>query len=203
MNDKWQLRVYDDESVYVAELTGPAEIGRQQSRDEKHPAHFPVGDGWRVVIAPLDEITISRRHLKVKPLPDGRFQISNKSSHQTVGLPNGQELGPATACTVAFPLMLQFGRRTIRLQVQARDTSLESLPTPTLLPGHGTLMPGIQAFARPGGKAMEPAQLMEWIHAFLGLLQSAAGSEDFFVKAARALVELVKLGISRKAAITA
>ena len=61
------------QSVYVADLTGPAEIGRQQNKDEKHPAHFQVKDGWHVVIAPLEEITISRQHLEVKPLPDGRF----------------------------------------------------------------------------------------------------------------------------------
>ena len=30
----WQLRVYDNESVYVADLTGPAVIGRQQSKDD-------------------------------------------------------------------------------------------------------------------------------------------------------------------------
>jgi len=197
MSDKWQLRVYDDERAYVADLNGPAEIGRQQSKDEKCPAHYQLGDTWRVVIAPLDEITISRRHLKVKPLPDGRYQITNKSSHQVVSMPNGQELGPSTACIVSFPLVLQFGRRTIRLQAAARDDSLESLPTPTLVPGYATLMPGIQAFARPGGTAMEAPQLMEWLQAFLGLLHSAAGSEDFFVKAARALVELVKLDSGR------
>ena len=38
---------------------------------------------------------------------------------------------------------------------------------------------------------------MEWLHAFLGLLHSAAGSEDFYVQAARALVDLVKLDSGR------
>ena len=38
---------------------------------------------------------------------------------------------------------------------------------------------------------------MAWIQAFLGLLQSAAGSNDFYTKAAGALVELVNLDSGR------
>ena len=60
MIDRWQLRAEDSKSVYVADLTGVADIGRQQSKDEKHPCHYQVKEGWRVVIAPLEEITISR-----------------------------------------------------------------------------------------------------------------------------------------------
>jgi adenylate cyclase len=191
MNDTWQLRVYDDERAYVADLTGPAEIGRQQNREETAPAHFLIGETWRVVIAPIDDTAISRRHLSVKPMPDGRFQFTNTTSHQILRLAGGQEIGPGAAWTVSLPLMLQIGRYTLRFQAVPRDLSIDRLPTPTMIPGSGSIIPGIQAFA------IQAADLMEWIQAFLGLLHSAAGSEDFFVKAARAVVDLVKLDSGR------
>ncbi|MBI1832119.1 MAG: adenylate/guanylate cyclase domain-containing protein, partial [Planctomycetes bacterium] len=47
------------------------------------------------------------------------------------------------------------------------------------------------------GQSMQAGPLMDWIHAFVGLLRSAAGSEDFYIQAARALVDLVHLDIGR------
>ena len=44
---------------------------------------------------------------------------------------------------------------------------------------------------------MEAGQLTAWIQAFLGLLHSAAGSDDFYDEAARALVDLVRLDSGR------
>src|SRR5438552_3421022 len=123
MNDSWQLRVYDSERlIYEADLTGPADIGRQQGEDEKRPGdavfrpwHFPAGKGSRVVIAPLKESTVSRKHVEVKPLPDGRFLLTNKSATQVVGL-QGRELKPGEAAEVTIPAVVRLGNRTIRLQ---------------------------------------------------------------------------------------
>jgi adenylate cyclase len=199
MNDRWQLRVYDNERVYVAELTGPAEIGRQQNKDEAQPSHKKVNNGWRVVIAPLDEVTISRRHLEVKPLPDGRFLLANKSANQVVGLPDSQELQPGASCQMSAPVMIRLGSKTLRLQVPEEDPPLESLPMATLAPGSNSLISGLMqaTIGKSCGPAMDADQLTAWIQAFLGLLQSAAGTEDFYVQAARALVDLVKLDSGR------
>jgi len=199
MNERWQLRVFDNERVYVAELTGPAEIGRQQNRDEAQPAHKKVNDAWRVVIAPLDEVTISRRHLEVMPMADGRFLLANKSANQVVGLPDGQELQPGASCQMSVPVMIRLGSKTLRLQVPEEEPPPESLPMATLAPGSSSLISSlVQAtIGKSGGPAMEAGQLTAWIQAFLGLLQSAAGSEDFYVQATRALVDLVKLDSGR------
>src|SRR5258708_6933079 len=121
MNDRWQLRVYDNERAYVCELTGPAEIGRQQTKEETQPSHIKVGEIWRVVIAPLDEVTISRRHLEVRPQADGRFLLSNKSANQVVGLPNGQDLKPGASAPVTLPVVLRVGAKTLRLQAAAPE----------------------------------------------------------------------------------
>src|SRR5437867_4306362 len=162
MNDRWQLRVYDNERVYIAELSGSAEIGRQQSKDEAQPSHVKVNDGWRVSIAPLDEVTISRRHLEVKPQADGRFLLSNKSANQVVGLPNGQDLPPGGSCHLSLPAMIRLGKKTIRIQkVEDEDEALASLPMATLAPGSSSLISGLMnaTIGKAGGPTMEADQL--------------------------------------------
>jgi adenylate cyclase len=191
MNDLWQLRVSEgDRPVYVAELTGPAEIGRQQSDAEKLPSHFRKDGRWRVVIAPLKETTISRMHLEVKPLAGGRFVLHNRSTNQVVdGLPGGA-LKPGDSCETTMRAVIQLGNKTIRLSMveENEDEPLESLSQATLAPGSHALLVGAE---------LVPDNLMGWIQAFLGLLNHAAGTDDFFVKASRALVDLVKLDSGR------
>ena len=217
MSDSWQLRLYDSERlVYEADLTGSADIGRQQNDDEKRPGdavfrpwHSTVVArspdhgttiNWRVVIAPLRESTISRKHVEVKPLPDGRFQLTNKSAAQVVSLP-GRDLKPGEAGEVTFPVVIRIGNRTLRMQLAEieDDEALACLPMATLAPGGSSLVPSLvnAAVGKIDGPGMEAAQLTAWIQTFLGLLQSATGSEDFYAQAARALVDLVKLDSGR------
>jgi adenylate cyclase len=205
MNDQWQLRVYENERlVYEADLTGAAEIGRQLNEDEKRPNdlsfrpwHFPLKDGWRVVIGSLKEITISRKHLEVRPLGDNKFLLTNRSTTQTVGILS-KELHPAESSEVTFPAVVWLGGKTLRLHPVEEEGPLSSLPMATMAPGAHSPLPMVQAsLVRNGGPTMEADQLAAWIQAFLGLLHSAAGSDDFYLEAARALVDLVKLDSGR------
>ncbi len=192
---------------YEAVITGIAQLGRQQNDDEKkigdvvfRPWHFQAGPVWRVVIASLKETTVSRKHLEVKPLPSGRFLLTNMSVAQPVGLP-ARELKPGESTEVSLPAVVQLGIKTVRLQLveeEPLDNPLASLPMATLAPGKGSLASHMQAaIARADGPGMNADQLISWIQAFLDLLHSAAGSEDFYVKAARAMVDLVKLDSGR------
>ncbi|MBI2804922.1 MAG: adenylate/guanylate cyclase domain-containing protein [Planctomycetes bacterium] len=198
MNDHWQLRVYDSGHLYVADLSGAADIGRQQTKEETQPSHVRTKDGWRVVIAPMEDISISRQHLGVEPLADGRFLLTNKSAKLLVSLPNNQDLAPGESSKVALPVVVRVGRKMLRLQPFQEDELLKSLPLATLAPGSDSPLPGLRVnFGQRGAEGMDADQLLAWIQAFLGLLQSAAGSEDFYAKAAAALVDLVKLDSGR------
>lgn len=198
MHDRWQLRVYDSGHLYVADLSGAAEIGRQQTKEETQPSHARTGDLWRVVIAPVEDVTISRQHVSVEPLADGRFLLSNKSAKLLVGLPNNQDLKPGESTKVSLPVVLRVGRKMLRLQPPQEDERLNSLPMATIAPGSGSLLRGLGLnLGKTASDGMDADRLMAWIQAFLGLLQSAAGSTDFYVKAASALVNLVKLDSGR------
>ena len=160
------------------------------------PSHTRIARGAGASRSPRwKTFTISRQHLEVEPLGDGRFQLANKSAKLLVGLPNNQDLEPGATCKVTLPVVLRVGRKMLRLQPgESEEEPMRSLPQATLAPGSGSLMPVLRVtFPQNDRDAMDAAQLMEWIQAFLGLLQSAAGSEDFYVKAANALVDLVKL----------
>jgi adenylate cyclase len=205
MNESWMLRIYDGERlIYEADLSGAAEIGRQVNEDEKRtgdvtfrPWHYAVKDSWRVVIAPLKDITISRKHIEVMPLGEQRFRVTNRSATQALGLMS-KELQPGESSDVTFPAVIWLGGKTIRLLPAEEEESLSSLPMATMAPGANSPMPMMQAIGRIGSEsAMGADQLNAWIQAFLGLLHSAAGSEDFYSEAARALVDLVKLDSGR------
>lgn len=200
IKNRWQLRVYDSGHLYVADLTGSAEIGRQQTKEEMQPSHTRLNNSaWRVVIAPMEDVTISRQHLDVEPLADGRFLLTNKSAKLLVELPNSQSLEPGANTKVSLPIVLRVGRKMLRLQEAANDEPMHSLPQQTIAPGTPTPgFPGLRPALIPKNDSpMGAEQLMAWIQAFTGLLQAAAGSEDFYVKAARALVDLVHLDSGR------
>jgi adenylate cyclase len=209
MNDRWQLKVYDSGHLYVAELMGAAEIGRQKTKEETQPSHTLTRDGWRVVIAPVEDIDISRQHLGVEPLADGRVILLNKSNKLRIVLDDEQSLEPGETCKVSLPIVVRLGRRVLRLEALRDEKSappeapigsdsVHTLPLASMAPGSVSLLPEMRAtLARAEGQAMASDQLVSWIEAFLGLLQSAAGSEDFYDKAARALVDLVRLDSGR------
>src|SRR5262245_30116992 len=123
MNDRWHLRVTDTKGiVYEAtDLEGPAVIGRQQNSDEKLHSHVQVDGRWRIVIAPLTEDNVSRRHLEVKPIAAGQVLLTNKSDKQPVRLTNGQELGPKANCVVTLPTVVKMGSKTVRLYLEEDD----------------------------------------------------------------------------------
>ena len=204
MNDRWQLLVYDSERlVYEADMTGSAEIGRQQSEAEKRPGdvvfrpwHVQAKGVSRVVIAPLKETSVSRKHLEVKPLEGGRFLLTNRNVRQRLSV-QGLELEAGTSHEVTAPAVVQLGNRTVRLQA-AEVEPMASLPTATIAPGSGAPLFNMQDMVNTGNlPGMETAQLLAWIDAVIGLLQSAAGSDDFYDRAARAIVGLVKLDSGR------
>jgi len=195
---RWQMRVDSGAHVYVAELSGFASIGRQQAADEVHPSHTRCLDGWRVVVARADDHTVSRRQLDVTPLSDGRFLLANRSGTHAVGLPNNEKLEPGASCAVRLPIDVRLGALILRLLALAASDDLQCLPLAPFAPGAGVPLQSMSArIAGANGIAIPNERLLEWLQTFVGLLHSAAGSNDFFVLAARALVDLVKLDSGR------
>lgn len=187
-------------------LEGAVELGRQ---DQGEPAPTDAnglpcveraGQPRRVLIAPSAEKRISRKHVQIEPLEGNRVRITNRSDTRSVRLHSGEELPhQGDALEVALPVVLLFGARSIRIQPVGADTAdnLMSLSGITVAPGSdfdGILT--LSAATRATGDA-DMETLVRWIQATMSVLHSAASSDDFFQRAARALVELVGLDTGR------
>ncbi len=193
MSDSWQLRLYEDRKLlYTAELTGPAELGRQSAPDEALYSQRPAPVGRRIVIALKDEKSIPRRCVLIEPLAEGGFRLTNLSAERPLGLPDdATDLKPNASAAVSANALLALGKKTIRLQkTDGQRPPLRGLADATAPPGRSAY-----ATVPPAGAAMR--DLVPWLQAAMDVLQSAAGSADFFDKAARAVVDLVNLDSGR------
>jgi len=201
MLESWQLKIFENrQEVFAAELVGPAVLGRQDKGQREDGPYWKKQENgvWRVVIAPVEEDVISRKQLLIEPLTRDKVKLTNLGKKQC--LVNGNALNADGSCEAWLPASLTVGTKAIRIQAcVAEDQALQSLANATRAPGSNFLA----SLARPLGaslpvkEGMDAEALVRWIDALLGVLQSAAGSLDFFTRAARAIVDLVGLDSGR------
>ena len=196
MSAPWQLRIYEQQRlVHTAEGTGLVELGRQAVGEPGPVAELHDSGVRRLGIARLDEDTVSRKHVRLEPLADGRLRLTNLSQKLPILLGTGSEAAPGKAVEVTVPAMFVVGRRTIRLQSAEPAPPMLALPEATLPPLAST--PPRKTGRLPSALGMEAEQLCRWLQAAMGVLQGVAGSREFFPRAARAMVDLVGLDSGR------
>lgn len=195
-----QIRIHDRRQlVYSADLDGVLHLGRQRDVAEKPYSHAKDGDHWRVVIARVDESFVSRDHVRVEPLSDGGVRLTNLSDKSAVRLEAGPELKPKGSHEAPLPLALVFGTKSVRLQQPREDeVVMQTLAEATLAPASDIDVAGVLSGLKPppGGGADAEA-FVRWMRVTMDVLQSAAGAQDFFTRAARAVVDLVGFDAGR------
>ncbi len=198
MPTRLNVRVYENRQiVYEDDFEGALELGRQD-RGEPEPFKALLRDGRdRLIIARGGENDVGRRHALLEPLPDGRLRLHNRSTSQPIRLQEGREVAPGSTCELALPLVLALGQKTVRVQGTQVATDLHGLPGLTLRPGAGPPVVPLPALTAVGGNSVERKALVSWLHALLDVVQAAAGSADFFERAAGAAVDMVNLDSSQ------
>jgi adenylate cyclase len=197
-----QIRVYDQQALAYEspELDGPVEIGRQKPGEEGPYALSLTDSGrQRLIVARLDEATVSRRHILVEPLAAGRVRLTNLRD-MNVRVPGSTELRPGTAFEFSLPCDFPLAKRTIRIvAAESDDQALYSLAEPTRLPGRleGGLSTGIPLLNLEPGAALDPEAVSSWLYAVVGVLQSAVHSIDFYQKGAQAALGIIGLDTCR------
>ncbi len=204
MTVPWEIRVYEKQQLlHSEEVDGDLELGRQQEeRGEPGPFSRQEGDVHRLVIASGTERDISRRHVLVEPLADGKFRLNNVSSNLKVGLADGTELRPSASCELPLPVVFRLGRKTLRIQEPEADSvsgHLQSLAEASLAPGNapGTVPPFASLPLAAAASGVATDRVVLWLKAAMDVLQSAANSSDFYSRAERAAVDLVPLDSAR------
>src|SRR5438105_12788551 len=103
MSAAWQLRVYEQRRlVHSAEGSGPLEMGRQTVGEPGPFAETNNTAGRRLVIARLEDDSVSRKHVRLDPLTDGRIRLANLSQKLPVQLNGSDNVPPGGTSEVAL-----------------------------------------------------------------------------------------------------
>ena len=196
------LKVYEEHHLLATlTISRPTDVGRRDpSAAEPAPyVWLPRPGDDRVIVADLHETSISRKHLRIEPLPDGSVALTNASGKNSVALAGGGRLEPGERRVLELPVACELGRKVLRLEVAPRDElELQTLGAATMVPGRetpelaSTAFRGLVASMREG-ESRGDADLLLWLQASMDVFQSAAASADFLPKAARAAAQLVGL----------
>ncbi|BBO33679.1 adenylate/guanylate cyclase domain-containing protein [Lacipirellula parvula] len=176
--------------VLATQLDTTLEIGRQREEEPAPVVRIDSALGARVILAPIDDVAISRSHVEVGPTDSALVQIRNLSATQLVRISPNQTLEPGAATRMTPPVLLQFGDYAVRVDPpEDEQLQLEGLPERTIPPGR--IAP--PASAAMLGATFDEGRLLRWLETILGVFQSAANAHDFSEQAARAAVKIVGL----------
>ena len=200
-----QILVFDkQQKVYSDLFSGPIELGRQRDGREVLYSNRPDGDRARLVIARLDEDTVSREHALIEPLTGGRIRLTNRSAKVSIRFADGGELKAGACCELTLPTVIALGRKTVRLvSGETKEPALRGLTEATAPPGSLSVSSRFPTLSIqniiPSGpdKSAQMEEVVRWLQTTMEVLQSAASSSDFFEKAAQAVVEIVGLDRGR------
>ena len=193
-----RLEIYrQDRLLHADEIHRPVELGRQQGPREPLFYCQPGTSADRLVVAPLEERTVSRRHLLVEPLTFDRLRITNLTDKGTVQV-DDVPMQPGATRELSVPHQLNVGCYHVKfLPLQTATVALSTLSPlaeSRLITSDSLSVPSVD-LALLGPNQSE--SLLAWLQEITILLQSAAHSEDFFQRAAEAVVKLVGLETGR------
>lgn len=202
------LRIVSDRAERfdgVVEL--PLELGRLDPTrippDELHRVVPTARAAGRLAIADSDTTDISRTQLRIEPAGPGAVRLVNQSGSIAVRCFERPAIPPGATAEQRLPVTVEIGRVIIELEAAAarprpaEEVGLQTLalPAPRLSEGPSLfqkhsftdLVSSLQPDAIDG--------LVAWWRNVIGVLQSASNSDDFFHKAAQAMVRLVRLDV--------
>ncbi len=205
MAQTWMVSAYNDRMLsMLKECPAPVEFGRQSSRAGEELFHpIPQSEGGcRLAIAPIDDLTISRRHARVEPVDSERVLVQNISEKNTISFEDGFQLRPGREREVTLPVVLKLGVKVLRVESTGpREEStlrlIQSLEEPTLVPGAESRWARSANLNLEAAGTVDSKGVFDWLRVMIRVLQSAATDTDFFQKGAQAIVEVVGLDMGR------
>lgn len=110
------LKVFcDKQAVYSTRLDKPVEIGRQCPDEPLPYCEFDTDAGKRLLIAPLEETCVSRRHVHVERIQAGKVRVTSRTTRGDIGI-GADRLSPGASVDAELPVLLVLGRHAIRLE---------------------------------------------------------------------------------------
>jgi adenylate cyclase len=200
MPDPLTLRIFEgDRHCFEIVLAAPLEIGRQRDGEPAPYALIPPLPALpnRLVLVPNTVGNVSRTHLHLEPLGDGRVRVTNHSQVD-VKPANQATLPPRGSADLEPPFSITLGNRTLEVldAASADEFGVRGLDAPTIAPG------GLSDLSRrlsplPVLAGAQLDALVGWLQTTMAVVQSTVGSPDFLDRAATALVQIVGLQTGR------
>ncbi|QDT74022.1 adenylate/guanylate cyclase domain-containing protein [Lacipirellula limnantheis] len=176
--------------ILATQLDATLEIGRQREEEPPPVMRLDHSQGARIILAPIDDVAISRAHVGLALAAGGQVQVKNLSTSQPVRVSPNQTLAPGDDALVIPPALLQFGDYAVRVDpAEDEQLELEGLPERTIPPGKQAPPASVAML----GATFDESKLLRWLETILGVFQSAANTHDFPEQAARAAVKIVGL----------
>jgi adenylate cyclase len=200
-----KLRVVEKGRDFECDLPPRLELGRQApipNRGDLEPSPLALlsrPDGsQRLVVGWNSESELASQQALLEALPDGRVRVTNLSNRVALtvsDLPDPLRHNERAVLTPPFTISL--GRRTVHISAPASyPASPQSLTRQSLAPGARVGL-GLEPPSFPKLDASDFDQLIDWLQATTGVLQSAVAADDFLARAAEALVTIVQLHSGR------
>ncbi|MDZ4656832.1 MAG: adenylate/guanylate cyclase domain-containing protein [Bythopirellula sp.] len=177
--------------VFATPLDTRLEIGRQRSGEPAPLRRIDRTDHARIVLAPYDDVDISRSHISLRAVSEHEIEVNNLSKTQPLRLSRDTILAPGEKTITRPPLLAQFSTYAVRVEPPLEEElDLQPLPEATIPPGSKVFE---QSLSRLNIDTMDERLLLKWLETVLGVFQAAANSRDFPMLAAKALVKIVGL----------
>ena len=134
---------------------------------------------------------VSKDHVRVEELADGRIRVENLSQKQPIWLSANSNIPPGGAFEFEMPLRLTVGDSIIDLESGTTDAlPREYLATIAQPLRPRTVLPGSTRLTNLGGSPSVET-LAQWFETLFAVLIAPAGTQEFYEQTTQALVELI------------
>ncbi|MBP90798.1 MAG: hypothetical protein CMJ64_29490 [Planctomycetaceae bacterium] len=179
--------------VFSTELENTLWLGRQ--RADEAPPYARVAD--RVIIAKLEESSISREHIHLELLNEAQVSITNLSRVNKITVGTDEQVQPGSQTKAAMPTLITVGDRVIQLEPKAALHAPELLDSfthqTTLLGAHSEAATHLLEALSIRRSEDDTQYLLRGLHATVGFFQLASNSAEFLSMAAQAMIDVVGL----------
>jgi adenylate cyclase len=167
------------ERKQIEHPSGPIEFGRGGPRHNTP----------RCVI---QDLYVSKDHIRVQELDNGRVRIENLSQRNSIRLSDSTAVATGASRELPLPVHLTVGETTVEIEHPESDSGerlLQTIASPfprrTVESPHATLT--------ELGRSPSAETLAHWFETVIAVQRAAAGSMEFYQQTARAVVTLVGL----------
>ncbi len=163
----------------IEHLSGPIEFGRGSARNN-------------VPRCVIKDLYVSKDHIRVEELDDGRVRIENLSQRNSIRLSDNSAIPTGGSRELTPPVQLTVGETTVEIERHPSDSGerlLQTLASP--FPRHSIEAP--HTTLTELGRSPSAETLAHWFETVIAVQRAAAGSMEFYQQTARAVVTLVGL----------